>query len=129
MIYQILGFSEDKSTRFRRDYTNTNIPTNELKDLILYDQDVFIFTREDCKIIYEKYSSLYIVFVIDLEENEFYMLEIMRRFLNLLDCYFKRVCDNHLMYHFDVVHEILDEFILNGKVVENSTDEIMSHIK
>lgn len=129
MIYQVVGFSLDESTRFRRDYVKPIFTTNELKSMVLLDAEVFILIKSNCKIIYEKYATLYIMFVVDLEENEIFILDIMRQFLYLLDAYFKKVSDNHLISHFDVVHELLDEFILNGKVIGNNTGDIINNLK
>lgn len=128
MIYQILGFSEDKTTRFKRSFGKIPFTIEELKNMVISEEDTYILTKDRYKIIYDKYVNIYILFVVNSDENPLYILEIIKRFLCLLDLYFEKVCDIHLLYNFDTVYKILDEFILNGKIIENNNEKIMKRI-
>jgi len=76
-------------------------------------------------IVYRRYASVYFVMCIDRGDNELISLEILHFFCTLLDKYFGNVCELDLIYSFDRVYNILDEFLLSGEILETSREEII----
>ncbi|KAG9295946.1 hypothetical protein G9A89_011798 [Geosiphon pyriformis] len=64
------------------------------------------------KVIYKKYASLYFAAGVDWNENELYVLEVIHRYVQVLDEYFGNVCELDIIYNFDKAYEVLDELII-----------------
>ena len=47
-------------------------------------------------------------------------METIHLFVELLDQYFSNVCELDIVFHFNKVYALLDEFILAGEVQESS---------
>lgn len=56
----------------------------------------------------------------DVNENELLLMETIHLFVELLDQYFSNVCELDIVFHFNKVYALLDEFILAGEVQETS---------
>lgn len=123
MIDQILCVTHDKKVRLARKYTKEEsvIDLDEINETT-------IITKGSKKVIVDKYQSVYLIFVVE-NENELYILEIMRRLICLLDLCFKRVSDNSLKFYGEYCHMIVDMYILNGKIVENNHLKIVKYCK
>ena len=52
------------------------------------------------KLIYKRYASLYFCFCVDYDDNELLTLEIMHRYVQLLDEFFGSVCELDIVYGF-----------------------------
>ncbi|PWN94233.1 hypothetical protein FA10DRAFT_299534 [Acaromyces ingoldii] len=78
------------------------------------------------RVIYRHYATLYFVFVVDASESELGILDLIQVFVESLDRVFENVCELDLIFHFDVVHAILDEVIQGGLVLETNINEIVS---
>ena len=55
-----------------------------------------------------------------MNENELLLMETIHLFVELLDQYFSNVCELDIVFHFNKVYALLDEFILAGEVQETS---------
>lgn len=75
---------------------------------------------QNFKIIYRRYAGLYFIFGVDVNENELLLMETIHLFVELLDQYFSNVCELDIVFHFNKVYALLDEFILAGEVQESS---------
>eukprot|EP01125_Pyxidicula_operculata_P018597 TRINITY_DN6616_c0_g1_i1.p1 TRINITY_DN6616_c0_g1~~TRINITY_DN6616_c0_g1_i1.p1 ORF type:complete len:156 (+),score=19.10 TRINITY_DN6616_c0_g1_i1:284-751(+) len=85
---------------------------------------------KDKMLVYRKYASLYFVMAIDEDDNELLTLEIIHRFCHSLEVvYGKDVCELDIVYHFENIYAILDEYILAGELIETSADEIHRQIQ
>ena len=62
-------------------------------------------------------------------DNELVYLESIHLFVELLDQYFSNVCELDIVFNFNKVYSILDEFILAGEVQESSKREILERIR
>jgi AP-2 complex subunit sigma-1 len=81
------------------------------------------------KLIYRRYAGLFFTIAVDASDNELSYLETIHLFVELLDSYFNNVCELDIVFHFNVVYSILDEFILTGEMEETSKREILERVK
>lgn len=112
---------------------------------------------QNIKVVYRRYAGLYFVFGVDITDNELLLMETIHLFVELLDQYFSNVCEvstvvsPHLftdyfiflketpslplwiqldiVFHFNKVYNILDEFILAGEVQETSKRVILDRMQ
>uniref|UniRef100_A0A1I8AWN2 AP complex subunit sigma n=1 Tax=Steinernema glaseri TaxID=37863 RepID=A0A1I8AWN2_9BILA len=80
------------------------------------------------RVVYRRYASLYFACAVDLEDNELYTLEVIHRFVQLLDVYFGSVCELDVIFNFEKVYYILDEFLLAGEVQEAHIDVVLQAV-
>ena len=81
------------------------------------------------KIIYRRYAGLFFTIAVDVQDNELSYLETIHLFVELLDAYFSNVCELDIVFNFNKVYSILDEFMLAGEVQETSKREILDRVK
>jgi hypothetical protein len=55
------------------------------------------------KVVYKRYASLYFCCAIDADDNELIALEIIHRYVELLDKYFGSVCELDVIFNFEKV--------------------------
>eukprot|EP00124_Ichthyophonus_hoferi_P003031 Ihof_evm2s238 gene=Ihof_evmTU2s238 len=72
------------------------------------------------RVIYRHYATLYFVFCVDASESELGILDLIQVFVETLDRYFDNVCELDLIFSSEKVHQILDEIIMGGMVVETN---------
>lgn len=83
---------------------------------------------KDMKIVYKRYASLYFCCCVEREDNELLTLEIIHRYVELLDKYFGNVCELDIIFNFEKAHFVLDEFIIGGEVQESSQKSVIAAI-
>lgn len=83
----------------------------------------------DSRLIYRHYATLYFIFAVDNTESELGILDLIQVFVEALDKCFENVCELDLIFHIDKVHNILDEVVLNGSVLETSLKEIVKNVQ
>ncbi|KAM3716151.1 AP-1 complex subunit [Dirofilaria immitis] len=83
---------------------------------------------KDLKIVYKRYASLYFCCAIEQTDNELLCLEIIHRFVELLDKYFGSVCELDIIFNFEKAYFILDEFLLAGEIQETSKKQVLKAI-
>ncbi|RKP21047.1 snare-like protein, partial [Rozella allomycis CSF55] len=76
----------------------------------------------------KRYASLYFVVGIDAEENELIVLEIIHRFVELLDLHFGNVCELDIVYNYEKAYFLLDELLISGEIQESSKRAISKSI-
>lgn len=77
------------------------------------------------KIIYRHYATLYFIFVCEETESELGILDLIQVFVETLDRVFESVCELDLIFHADRVHQILDEVIQGGMVLETNITHVL----
>ena len=75
-----------------------------------------------------RYASLYFCCAIDQSDNELLCLEVIHRYVELLDKYFGSVCELDIIFNFEKAYFILDEFLLAGEVQETSKKQVLKAI-
>ncbi|KAJ7993584.1 hypothetical protein DPEC_G00273920 [Dallia pectoralis] len=83
----------------------------------------------DLKVVYKRYASLYFCCAIEDQDNELITLEIIHRYVELLDKYFGSVCELDIIFNFEKAYFILDEFLLGGEAQETSKKNVMKAIE
>ncbi|PWN38320.1 putative APS1-AP-1 complex subunit [Meira miltonrushii] len=80
---------------------------------------------KDTKVVYRRYASLFFVTGISQDDNELITLEIIHRYVEILDRYFGNVCELDLIFNFQKAYSILDELIISGEVQESSKKSVL----
>lgn len=102
------------------------------------------FRWTDSKVIYRRYASLFFVTSISNTDNELITLEIVHRYVEVLDRYFGNVCELDLIFNFqkayavrldcslfspgvltDLDLQILDELIIAGELQDSSKKSVL----
>ncbi|KAJ7682710.1 AP complex, mu/sigma subunit, partial [Mycena polygramma] len=79
----------------------------------------------DTKVVYRRYASLFFVCGIGSNDNELVTLEIIHRYVEVLDRYFGNVCELDLIFNFQKAYAILDELIISGELQESSKKSVL----
>ncbi|GLD52863.1 AP-1 complex subunit sigma-3 [Lates japonicus] len=66
------------------------------------------------------YASLYFCAGLEEQDNELLALEVLHRYVELLDKYFGNVCELDIIFNFEKAYFILDEFLMGGEILETS---------
>ncbi|KAK4702278.1 hypothetical protein P7C70_g3952, partial [Phenoliferia sp. Uapishka_3] len=80
---------------------------------------------KDSKVVYRRYASLFFVTGIGQHDNELITLEIIHRYVEVLDRYFGNVCELDLIFNFQKAYAILDELIMAGEMQESSKKSVL----
>lgn len=83
---------------------------------------------KDTKVVYRRYASLFFVMGISASDNELVALEVIHRYVELLDKYFGNVCELDLIFNFQKAYAMLDELILAGELQESSKKSVLRAI-
>ncbi|XP_077170395.1 AP-1 complex subunit sigma-1A isoform X1 [Paroedura picta] len=83
----------------------------------------------DLKVVYKRYASLYFCCAIEEQDNELITLELIHRYVELLDKYFGSVCELDIIFNFEKAYFILDEFLMGGEVQDTSKKSVLKAIE
>ncbi|WFD28640.1 AP-1 adaptor complex sigma subunit Aps1 [Malassezia nana] len=86
---------------------------------------MLLWLTTESKIVYRRYASLFFVMGISPEDNELVTLEIIHRFVEVLDRYFGNVCELDLIFNFQKAYQVLDELIVGGELQESSKKSVL----
>ncbi|OQV12067.1 AP-1 complex subunit sigma-2 [Hypsibius exemplaris] len=135
MIQFMLLFSRQGKLRLQKWYVATEEKqkkriSRDLINVVLQRKPKMCSFLEwkDMKIVYKRYASLYFCCAVDSTDNELITLEIIHRYVELLDKYFGSVCELDIIFNFEKAYFILDEFILGGEVQETSKKNVLKAI-
>ncbi|KAM9033680.1 AP-1 complex subunit sigma-3 isoform 1-T1 [Sarcophilus harrisii] len=126
-IHFILLFSRQGKLRLQKWYTT--LPDKERKKIIREIVQMILSRGQrtssfvdwkDLKLVYKRYASLYFCCAVENQDNELLTLEIVHRYVELLDKYFGNVCELDIIFNFEKAYFILDEFIIGGEIQETS---------
>ncbi|GLE03408.1 hypothetical protein PINS_up021792 [Pythium insidiosum] len=81
------------------------------------------------KLIYRRYAGLFFILGVDVNANELLCLETIHLFVELLDQQFSNVCELDIVFNFNKVYSMLDEYILGGEIQETSKREMLERIR
>jgi len=81
------------------------------------------------KVVYRRYASLFFICEIGDEDNELLTLEIIHRYVEILDRFFGNVCELDLIFNFQQAYAILDELIMAGELQETSSSSVLNMVK
>ncbi|XP_061924583.1 AP-1 complex subunit sigma-3a isoform X2 [Entelurus aequoreus] len=127
MIRFLLLFSKQGKLRLQKWFTPL---TDREKKKVIRDMMAIVLARlprscnflqwRDLKIVYKRYASLYFCAGQEDQDNELLSLEVLHRYVELLDKYFGNVCELDIIFNFEKAYFILDEFLMGGEVLETS---------
>jgi len=136
MIHFVILFSRQGKIRLQKWYEarpekEKKKVTRELTSVVLSRKPKMCNFLEwkDLKIVYKRYASLFFLFAIDKEENELVTLELIHRFVEVLDKYFGSVCELDIIFNFEKAYFILDELIMAGEIQETSKKAVLKQIE
>lgn len=81
------------------------------------------------KVVYRRYASLYFIAGTDIDDNELLVLEIIHRYVELLDKWFLNVCELDIIFNFQQAYAILDELLIGGEIQESSKRAVVNVLK
>ncbi|KAM8804887.1 AP-1 complex subunit sigma-3 [Eudromia elegans] len=135
-IHFILLFSRQGKLRLQKWYTT--LPEKEKKKITREIVQIILARNQktssfvdwkDLKLVYKRYASLYFCCAIEEQDNELLTLEVVHRYVELLDRYFGNVCELDIIFNFEKAYFILDEFIMGGEVQETSKKSAVKAIE
>ncbi|KAF7320308.1 Adaptor protein complex sigma subunit [Mycena kentingensis (nom. inval.)] len=88
-----------------------------------------VLEYKDTKVVYRRYASLYFMCGIDDDTNELLALEMLHRFVEILDRYFGNVTELDLIFNFQKAYAVLDELLLAGEMQESSKKTTLRTVK
>ncbi|KAF8528670.1 AP complex, mu/sigma subunit [Gautieria morchelliformis] len=80
---------------------------------------------KDTKVVYRRYASLFFVCGVGSEDNELVTLEVIHRYVEVLDRYFGNVAFLSFIFNFQKAYAILDELIIAGELQESSKKSVL----
>ncbi len=72
-----------------------------------------------------RYASLYFVMAINKDDNELMTLEMIHRYVEILDKYFGNVCELDVIFNFEKAYYMLDELFIGGELQETNMKEVL----
>ena len=82
------------------------------------------------RVIYRRYASLYFIVGVDSgKENELAILEFIHALVETFDKYFENVCELDIMFNIEKAHFLLDEMVMNGRVIETNKNNVLRPVK
>ena len=100
-----------------------------MKNILKWNLLDRLWKYNNYKLIYRRYAGLFFTIAVDINDNELSYLETIHLFVELLDSYFSNVCELDIVFNFNKVYSILDEYILAGEIEETSKKEILDRVK
>uniref|UniRef100_A0A3P9A3Q0 AP complex subunit sigma n=1 Tax=Esox lucius TaxID=8010 RepID=A0A3P9A3Q0_ESOLU len=132
----MLLFSRQGKLRLQKWYTATaerdkKKMVRELMQVVLARKPKMCSFLEwrDLKIVYKRYASLYFCCAVEEQDNELITLEVIHRFVELLDKYFGSVCELDIIFNFEKAYFILDEFLMGGEIQDTSKKSVLKAIE
>ncbi|CEL63837.1 AP-1 complex subunit sigma-1 OS=Schizosaccharomyces pombe (strain 972 / ATCC 24843) GN=vas2 PE=1 SV=1 [Rhizoctonia solani AG-1 IB] len=132
MINYVLLVSRQGKVRLAKWYSTMS---PKVKTKIVKDVTQLVLARrtrmcnfleyKDTKVVYRRYASLFFVCGISSGDNELVTLEVIHRYVEVLDRYFGNVCELDLIFNFQKAYAILDELIIAGELQESSKKSVL----
>jgi hypothetical protein len=117
MIKKIYIFNEHKQTRLVKTYSDTHSNT-EIQSIVLSEKDTSICGD----IVFRKFNTIYICFVIE-NENEMYILSLINMLVDCLSKEFPALSELHFVYNFKEVYDLVDRIFAGGYVVNTNINK------
>ncbi|KAJ3017676.1 UNVERIFIED_CONTAM: hypothetical protein HDU68_011525 [Siphonaria sp. JEL0065] len=88
-----------------------------------------VLEYKDYKIVYRRYASLFFIAGTDMDDNELLTLEIIHRYVEVLDKWFVNVAELDIIFNFQQAYTILDELLIGGELQESSKRSAINALK
>ncbi|KAF8898500.1 AP complex, mu/sigma subunit [Infundibulicybe gibba] len=136
MINYLLLVSRQGKLRLAKWFTTMS---SKAKAKLVYDITQLVLARKpkmcnvleyrDTKVIYRRYASLYFICEVGAQENELLTLELIHRYVEVLDRYFGNVCELDLIFNFQKAYTILDELVIGGEMQDSSKKAPLNEVR
>ncbi|EGF76585.1 hypothetical protein BATDEDRAFT_14862 [Batrachochytrium dendrobatidis JAM81] len=73
---------------------------------------------KDFKVVYRRYASLFFVVGTDVNENELLTLEVIHRYVEILDKWFMNVCELDIIFNFQQAYTIIGKLIAYNRMFQ-----------
>jgi AP-1 complex subunit sigma 1/2 len=80
-------------------------------------------------VVYRRYASLFFVVGIENEDNELLALELIHRYVEVLDKWFLNVCELDIIFNFQQAYAVIDELLIGGELQDSSKRSVISILK
>ncbi len=87
-----------------------------------------VLEYKDSKLVYRRYASLFFIACIGNDDNELLALEVIQRYVEVMDKIYGNVCELDIIFNFQLAYQILDELVIDGIMQESSSSEIIRRI-
>jgi len=87
-----------------------------------------VLEYKDSKLVYRRYASLFFIACIGNDDNELLALEVIQRYVEVMDKIYGNVCELDIIFNFQLAYQILDELVIDGVMQESSSSEIIRRI-
>ncbi|KAI8833832.1 AP complex, mu/sigma subunit [Chytriomyces cf. hyalinus JEL632] len=88
-----------------------------------------VLEYKDYKVVYRRYASLFFIAGTDIDDNELLTLEIIHRYVEVLDKWFLNVCELDIIFNFQQAYTIMDELLIGGELQESSKRSAINSLK
>ncbi|KAI9342476.1 AP complex, mu/sigma subunit [Zopfochytrium polystomum] len=86
-----------------------------------------VLEYKDYKVVYRRYASLFFIAGIDSDDNELLVLEIIHRYVEVLDKWFLNVCELDIIFNFQQAYTIM--LLIGGELQESSKRAAINTLK
>ncbi|RKP18264.1 AP-1 complex subunit sigma-2-like protein [Rozella allomycis CSF55] len=135
-IQFIILFSRHGKVRLKRWFTTYSVKDKQkltvdaVNTILSRKSDMCnVLEWKEHKLIYKRYASLYFCAGVSQDENELIILEMIHRYVELLDEYFGNVCELDVVFNFECAYYILDELFIGGELQESSKRVVSATMK
>ncbi len=87
-----------------------------------------VLEYKDSKLVYRRYASLFFIACIGNDDNELLALEVIQRYVEVMDKIYGNVCELDIIFNFQLAYQILDELVIDGVIQESSSGEVIRRI-
>lgn len=115
MIKSVLIFNINTELIIQK-YYDGKINPSDVINTVKLNSDLNFCEYGQLTLIYKKFDELITVFVV-LDENEMYILSLINLMMNAMDKLLGGLHHKSFVYNFKDVSFAIDNFILNGKVI------------
>ncbi|KAJ3333680.1 hypothetical protein HDU76_005154 [Blyttiomyces sp. JEL0837] len=99
-----------------------------------------VLEYKDYKVVYRRYASLFFIAGIDSDDNELLTLEVIHRYVEVLDKWFLNVCELDIIFNFQQAYTIMgmyrlllmnprNELLIGGELQESSKRAAINTLK
>ncbi|KAM0676014.1 AP-3 complex subunit sigma-1 [Gurleya vavrai] len=128
MIYQLVCFLSNEEIKFFKKYAKDCLDNYYIINKIKKQPETKIIYLKNNKIIYDKHNLGYIAFVVNKDENEFFILNLIDKICYYLKTYYGIGNENLIDQNALSILMMIDECILNGKVLDMEESDFMNRL-
>ncbi len=78
--------------------------------------------------MYQRYANLFFCILIGPDDNELISLELIQRYVEVLDQYFGSVCELDIIFNFEKAHFVWNELVVGGELMESSRRAVLEAV-